>query len=440
MILLNGARCFPGSIESDMTVNPFFELYVGDRLSGNEFVKIFSPYLVAHAEAIFLPGNVVVTGVQGRGKSMLLSLLKPDVRIEYARAGIEFPVRNEIGRFIGAGINLAHSNAIDFGYREISCDKNETALYFADFVNYAVLLDLFSSIRSYAENANPEIRSLGVDLSESKRSKLVDSFASEDAFHGTFAGCASIEELEHTIRKRLNAYRRFLHLNDDVLDERIKGSKTDIGVPISAMAKLLKETQIIESDVGIFIHVDQYEELANVSSLQNSSPDYRRVINRALARRDPQVSYRIGTRGHAWRNHGFIFGADAKLEEERDYKFVDLDLMLMRMENPRTWIFPKFAKDVFDRRLTYFHLASDGVANDALLESVFGKGLPPAEKARKYGGTNRSRCVKLDESWPAQFQERFTSPCGRGPIASETVGSLGSTATRSARQRSKLLF
>ena len=399
-----------------MTINPFFELYVGDRLSGIEFVKIFSPYLVEHAEAIFRPGNVVVTGVQGRGKSMLLSLLKPDVRMEYAKAGIDFPVRKEIGRFIGAGINLAHSNAIDFGYRQISSDPNQTALFFADFVNYAVLLDLFASLKCYAHGKNAGIRELGIDLSQSRQSKLVSSIASEDAFHETFAGCANIDEVEVRIRQRLNAYRRFLHLNDDNLGERIAETKTDIGVPVSAMVKLLKDTQVIASDVAIFIHVDQYEELANIASLQTNSPDYRRVINRALARRDPQVSYRIGTRGHAWRNHGFIFGSDAKLEEERDYKFVDLDSMLMRMENRKTWIFPKFAKDVFFRRLQYFRLGSNGVGKDALLESVFGKGLAPVEKARRYGGSNRARCVKVDESWPADFRAGLFALAKENPL------------------------
>ena len=59
-----------------MSINPFFELYVGDRLSSSEFVNIFSPFLVEHAEALFLPGNVVVKGVQGSGKSMLLKLVK----------------------------------------------------------------------------------------------------------------------------------------------------------------------------------------------------------------------------------------------------------------------------------------------------------------------------------------------------------------------------
>ena len=79
-----------------MSINPFFELYVGERLSSRQFVDIFSPFLVAHAELLFLPGNVVVKGVQGSGKSMLLSLLKSEVRIEYEQAGMEFPVPKKL--------------------------------------------------------------------------------------------------------------------------------------------------------------------------------------------------------------------------------------------------------------------------------------------------------------------------------------------------------
>ena len=113
----------------EVRANPFFELYVGDRLSSEEFVEIFSPFLVKYTEALFLPGNVVVKGVQGSGKSMLLSLLKSDVRCRYTQGNGRFPVQRQLCKFIGAGINLAHSNAIDFGYRSISKDPNETALY-----------------------------------------------------------------------------------------------------------------------------------------------------------------------------------------------------------------------------------------------------------------------------------------------------------------------
>jgi hypothetical protein len=80
----------------------------------------------------------------------------------------------------------------------------------------------------------------------------------------------------------------------------------------------------------VFVDIDQYEELGNISTGPRSGIDYRSVVNRALARRDPRISYRIGSRRHSWRSHSKIMGSEGKLEEERDYKFVDLDLLLNR--------------------------------------------------------------------------------------------------------------
>ena len=379
-----------------MSINPFFELYVGDRLSSREFVDIFSPYLVKHAEALFLPGNVVVKGIQGSGKSMLLSLLKSDVRMEYASTDTEFPVRKEIRNFIGAGINLAHSNAIDFGYRAISSDENERALFFADFVNYTILLNLFQSIRTVSKIDGAEARDLNVDLSAERASAFVSQLSSADVFQGALQGSTTLEGAEKRMRARLNSYRRFLHLNDEKIDGQIRQSETDIGEPVAETVSLLKASGVIQPDVAIFIHIDQYEELANISPKETNSPDYRRVINRAFARRDPAISYRIGTRGHAWRNHGYIFGTQAKLEEERDYKFIDLDGILRRHENPKTWVFPGFAEDVFARRLKHAGFAPQGAQGRELLERMFGKGIAPKDKALKYGGSNPRRSVKVD--------------------------------------------
>ena len=403
-----------------MRINPFFELYVGERLSSSEFVDIFSPFLVEHAKALFLPGNVVVKGVQGSGKSMLLSLLKSDVRMEYARAKTSFPVHGEISKFIGAGINLAHSNAIDFGYRVISSDDKETALFFADFVNYTVLLDLFRSIHTLSESSGAEIGDLHIDLSTERERTFVTALTAADIFQGTLEGCTSIDAVEDKVRERLNAYRRFLHMNDKQLDGQIRESKTDIGTPISAVVGLLKESGIIGQDVPIFIHIDQYEELANISSPKHS-PDYRRIINRALARRDPALSYRIGTRGHAWRNHGFIFGVEAKLEEERDYKFVDLDVVLRRNENRKTWVFPRFVEDVFARRLRHVGLASKKETGKELLERVFGSGMAAEDKAKKYGGSNPGKSVKVDPDWPENFKNEIIALAEENPLSARLL-------------------
>jgi len=386
-----------------MRVNPFFELYVGDRMSSREFVEIFSPFLVRHAEALFLPGNIVVKGVQGSGKSMLLTLLKPEVRLAYVDAGQNFPVPEASRKFIGAGINLAHQNAIDFGYRRISGNPDETALFFADFVNYTVLLDLFTSIRTLA--SSPKVaRELGIDLAYGPTQAFVAALVTNDVFQGSLTGCTTLEEVEGRIKARLNAYRRFLHHNDQQLAGGIRDSKTDIGTPLKVAAELLKVTRLIDTNVTIFIHFDQYEELANISDTEVNSPDYRRVINRALARRDPALSYRIGTRGHAWRDHGFIFGTDAKLEEEREYKFVDLDLMLRRNENRNTWIFPGFVADVFGRRLVHVGLASSDADGSKLLETILGVGFTPAQKAQRYGGRSPKRSVRVDDAWPNTFK------------------------------------
>ena len=375
----------------------------GTGFRAASLLKYSAHFSCSIAEALFLPGNVVVKGIQGSGKSMLLSLLKPDVRMEYAKAETDFPVHGKSGNFIGAGINLAHSNAIDFGYRAISRNVDETALFFADFVNYTILRDLFGSIRTLSEPPDIEMGDLHIDLSAEREHDFIITLISADVFQGTLEDCASINDVTERMRERLNAYRRFLHMNDKQLDGQIQESKTDIGAPISATIGLLKASGIIGQDVSIFIHIDQYEELVNISP-QTTNPDYRRVINRALARRDPAISYRIGTRGHAWRNHGFIFGADAKLEEERDYKFVDLDVMLRRHENRQSWVFPGFVEDVFARRLKYVSLASKKANGRELLERVFGKGIPPEDKARRYGGRNKGRSVKVDGDWPEDFK------------------------------------
>lgn len=403
-----------------MQANPFFEVYAGDRMTSNEFVNIFSPYLVDHAQPLFIPGNVVVKGVQGSGKSMLLTLLKSEVRLEYARAGANFPVKGTMGTFIGAGVNLAHDNAMDFGYRAVSDDAKETAVFFADFVNYKIILDLFRSLRTLqAAKGLPHAPEINLDAD--REAAFVKDVQSAAAFQGALLGCQSIGDLEQRISERLNAYVRFLHRNDDRLDESIRRSKTDMGTPISTMVSALKKAGVVQEQTPVFVHIDQYEELENIAAADVPVPDYRAVINRALARRDPTVSYRIGTRGHAWRNHGHIQGTSARLEEERDYKFVDLDLLLKRQENVKTWVFPGFVADVFARRIRHVGLAPKDSDGDVLLDTIFGEGMTPAAKARRYGGRNPRRAVKIDAEWPKDFQDALIALSETDPLEARLI-------------------
>ncbi|MBV5269850.1 MAG: hypothetical protein JZU55_08070, partial [Afipia sp.] len=79
----------------DRRINPFNELYVSETIRSTDFVRIFSPLVVDSAAPLFLPGNVVLQGVQGSGKSMLLSLLRPEVRTAYLHADVDFPLKGK---------------------------------------------------------------------------------------------------------------------------------------------------------------------------------------------------------------------------------------------------------------------------------------------------------------------------------------------------------
>ena len=96
--------------------NPFTTLYVTERMDKGEFPALFSPVLVPQALSLFQDGNVVVHGTQGTGKSMLLALLRTDIRLAFEETkNIEFPVHDKkLCQFISAGINLATNQALRF--------------------------------------------------------------------------------------------------------------------------------------------------------------------------------------------------------------------------------------------------------------------------------------------------------------------------------------
>jgi len=385
-----------------MKSNPFFELYVGDRFTSREFVTIFSDYLVPHALPIFIPGNVVVTGIQGSGKTMLLGLLNPRVRLEYEAEGEEFPVPAKRRKFLSASVNIAHQNAIDFGLRKhIDEEPEETELLFADFLNYLIVQSFLESLRYIAEGPANIRNEVGLNVGGNKINDVGPLLSSLPIWEGWLGDCRTFEELTGAIEDRIRLYRRYLHRKDRELDDSIKETRTQIGHPIRDCVMQLKLAGVIDQDTNIFVDIDQYEELGNISTRNTlgKSVDYRAVINRALAARDGTVSYRIGARGHAWRRHGKIQGTEARLEEERDYKYVDLDLLLKRKEDQTIDIFPDFASDVFIRRLKFSGYREDLLSGDGKLEEVYGPQLTATERVRRMNIREPARILKLPTEW-----------------------------------------
>ncbi|MFP3624289.1 hypothetical protein, partial [Burkholderia sp. SIMBA_051] len=94
--------------------------------------------------------------------------------------------------------------------------------------------------------------------------------------------------LRETLTSRIGVYRAFLGFNRDTLPPEIKETKTDIGAPLSAAARALYRSGVIEEDVSVFAAIDQFEELLYQRSLNDALVDpFREIFNTAFGSRDP---------------------------------------------------------------------------------------------------------------------------------------------------------
>ena len=388
-------------------VNPFQELYVTDTPDLESFVRLFSDWPVRAAQALFRSGNVVLKGTQGCGKSMLLNLLRPDVRVAYHRAGVSFPVPDELSAFIGAGISLSKSGALDIGTRPTGADpaKDQAMfpMYFSDFVNFLVVRDILESLRTVRNNSDP----FGSLVDAARFDEFAVRLAVEDCWFGALAGVSGFRELREKLDVRIVAYRSF-H-NNYGLPWPVDTTPTTIGEPIARTARCLKHCGVIAESTPVFIRIDQLERLYRSDIIRPSlGKAYRRIINKALGTRDLRVSYRIGTRRYGWEDDRYIFGTGDRLEHLRDYRIIDLDYAIRRQEDRRTWFFPFFMEDVFARRLlqaryisredTYW---SKPPRKRDLIGDVLRGSEHPSEAARRYSRNSiPEKVLRIDAEWP----------------------------------------
>jgi hypothetical protein len=387
-------------------VNPFLQVDVTEGIQPERFVRIFSPLLVADTEALFRPGNVVLMGIQGTGKTALLNLLKPEVQIAYFQTedgANPFPVPMDCRRFISGGINLIRSGAIDFGQRAIPSDTSKNLeripSYFADFLNYWIVRDLIGSFRQISRFQQHE-RHIGAQLNAEPAAldRFALAFGSHDCWRGYLASATDIESLLQLMDRRIGAYRDFLNFNTDDIPEEVRTTKTGIGDPISVLAALMSELELVPNDFSFFVRIDQYEELSRLEDWSGSEgllENYRAVIHKMIGARDPRVSYRIGTRRHAWDAAPRMFGTTNVIEELRNYRLIDIDDILRRREH-RPSVFPTFAEDVFNRRLFDAGLLASHKRRGSLT-AVFGGAIKPAELARIYCRIKTDHHMKFSE-------------------------------------------
>ena len=376
--------------------NPFQELYVSDSVSEEAFVELFSPVpLTSAINPIFQEGNVAFSGTQGCGKSMLLRLFSPEIRIAYAEKGVPFPVDERAARFVSAGVNLVKSALCHIGQVTLGKgDAHDVELlpyFFGDFFNFWVIRDLFENLRKIG--ARPDV--FGDIVHIERGAKFAECLVKQDCWFGLLDGCAAMEDIEARIAARIASYHRWIMMNnhDSAVPVEIATTKTAIGEPIARTVECLKRSGVLAKDVNVFVRVDQLDELhQEANPHQRKVRDgFRQMLNRAFASRDMRLHYRIGTRRYGWNQPEqlTVHGSGARLENRRDYFLIDIDDHLARKEVNRGWMFPSFAADAFLRRVKYFFEPTTPLA-DGLFKRIFDKHPTPSERATRFAPTSRS--------------------------------------------------
>ena len=400
--------------------NPFAELYATESIGTEEFAALFSPVLARETQthALFQPGNIFLTGLQGTGKTALLNLLKPEVMIAYRRIEEHWPLPKEVSRFIAAGINLNSSRARDFGQRKVLDEEDQiatNALLFGDFLNYWIVDDLLHSIEAIGDDEETEVYlDLGVHAEKEKLDAFAKSVASHRCWFGSLAGVATYVELRRAIEERIYSYRNFLNYNAD-LPRDIVRSKTSPGEPIAVVAAKLKGLGVIERDVPVFIVIDQFEDLMGLemASEGEGGKSIREVVMKMLSERGQKVSYRIGARPYSLYPDFATFRTGSAAEEMRNFKIIDIGEILKAKETrPGSGLFKEFCEDVFRRRLAY-----NGPGSKSPLRTVFGRNETPEQKARQYVRSNRAKLIGSQDGLDERAGAALARVARRNPLS-----------------------
>ena len=420
----------------NISINPFQQLYLADDTATEKsFVQLFSDEVLQTAiHPVFQGNNVVLSGPQGCGKTMVLNLLRPEIRVAYWEAGEEFPVPKDLRNFVSAGINLTRSGITELVQVTLGGgldqDIRELPLYFGDFFNHLIVKDLIDTIEKMT--ANEEAFDAMVD--PTALTKFVTILAAQSCWSGTLVGVETLEQLKGRLNDRINVYRDWVNgnLSEPTPPDSIRDSKTAIGEPISRTADAFREAGVIKTEAPVLIRIDQIEELhrAFTDRQSNLLLSFRKVINRVFYLRDERVNYRAGTRRYGWDTPEFltVWGSESRLENRRNYQKIEMDteLFLLGEANSRkkNSVFERFMIDAFQRRVSFFYDQDETVGElpEAMARSVFG-GSPNAEGRliqlrKKLNDQQIDRALGLDlasdgggwtDEWRSFLREKFRS-------------------------------
>jgi hypothetical protein len=113
-----------------------------------------------------------------------------------------------------------------------------------------------------------------------------------------------------------------------------------------------------------------------------------------------------------------IYGSETAMEMERDYRVIDIDDILRRKENVK-WIFPRFAEDIFQRRLTFAKVPIDPNAKHTLRTIMRATPKPPVAAAEYAGNSKALRALKFEKYWPKHWTTFLANLFDKEPLSAK---------------------
>lgn len=389
---------------SQTSLNPFNSLYRTESISTASFVELFSPVLLKESlvQRLFEPGNVILCGLQGSGKSALLNLLEPKVLIEFLKSSDQkWPLPKHCSRFLSASITLRSSGALLFGQRSIedAASKNEliVGLYFGDFLNYWIVLDLLEKVELLFSSEGSDLATkVGLNTDHALLDVFARQLSSSSCWLGALEGTSSFAELKNRLEQRIQSYDSFLNYNSD-FPIAVSQTKTTAGEPIAVASDCLRKCGILPDEVPLFVTIDQFEDLMDLERniSEGDKPIFRSVIMKMLGSRDDRVSYRVGARLYSLDKGVRGLKGNALVEEMREVNVVNIDDLLQGRENRKS-LFPDFCDDVLRRRLLEAKYMNVHVK---ATKQLFGGRVTPEEKVNSF--VTKSRVAVISTKLPA---------------------------------------
>lgn len=395
--------------------NPFHDPLVTELIEEPErYSEMFSErILVGETLEVFQPVNVVLVGPQGSGKSMILNLIRYIVLSEWiSKHGKPPTPLKHISPFFGISVNLVRANFHVFGRRSVSrmmgrgdADQAVDAACAADFLSHYLFREFLNGIKFILSDKGPRLRDwLGIDRKSLESETFVNTMASWNAWFGYYSSCNSLDALLSKCEERLYIWRSFLNVNRDDIPKDVWESKSMLEESLHAMGNLLCSISPTSRRIPLFVVIDQYEVLPELN------PSYglmlQRVVNTLIKARDPVVFYKIGARTHDWGKELRVWGAESRIEVQRDYVMINLADILMRKEDAKGWLFPDLARDVANKRVK---IEGHYKFPKRCMEEIFGK-WNAAREAWLYFDKSRKSVVLRKVS--STLKHKIESLCG----------------------------